>query len=212
MLRPLTGLSMLEKITKDFLTLWVTIEPFSTVVLFAALTARLAQPERRRVARKAIIYSTVILLGSMVVGQALLTAMRISLHSFQVAGGLVLLFFSVQMIFGIAGGGEKTEEGHDMAVFPLAVPSLAGAEAIMASVILTDNNAYSITTQIMTGVVLVLIMAITWGMLLAAEPIFRVLGKNGAAILERVTGMILAALAIELMMNGLGVARWMNAT
>lgn len=202
---------MLEKLTKDFLTLWVTIEPISTVVLFAALTARLGLSERRRVARKAIVYSTCILLASMVVGQALLTAMRISLHSFQVAGGLVLLFFSVQMIFGVASGGEKPEEGHDMAVFPLAVPSLAGAEAIMASVILTDNHVYSIGTQVMTAGILVLIMAITWALLLLAEPILRVIGKNGAAILERVTGMVLAALAIELIMEGLGVARWIKA-
>jgi len=97
-----------------------------------------------------------------------------------------------------------------MAVFPLAVPSLAGAEAIMASVLLTDNNTHPMSTQLMTAAILVIIMGITWALLLLAEPILRVIGKNGAAILERVTGMILAALAVELVMNGLGVARWIS--
>lgn len=202
---------MLDKALNDFLTLWVTIEPLGTVVLFASLSAHLTQMQRRKVALKATIYSTVILLGSIVVGQAILAAMKIQLLSLQVAGGLILFLFALQMIFGFSQESSATpEKGHDIAVFPLAVPSIAGAEAIMAVVLLTDNHVYSIASQMVTACVVILIMSMTYGLMLLAEPILRVIGINGAAILERVTGMILAALAVELIMQALGVQRWLN--
>lgn len=203
---------MFDKALNDFLTVWVTIEPIGTLVLFASLSARLSETERRKVAIKAIIYSTIILLGSIVVGQIILSAMKIQLLSFQVAGGLILLLFALQMIFGFSHAPPETpERGHDIAVFPLAIPSIAGAEAIMVVVLLTDNHIYSISTQIVTAGVVILIMAITYGLMLLAKPILRVIGKNGAAILERITGMILAALAIELIMEAIGVARWIGS-
>lgn len=202
---------MIEKALKDFLTLWVTIEPVGTVVLFASLSVRLSALQRRKVALKAVVYSTLILLASIVVGQVLLTAMQVQLISLQVAGGLILFLFALQMIFGFPQDPSTApEEGHDISVYPLAVPSIAGAEAIMAVVLLTDNHVYSISTQAMTAGVVVLIMAITYGLMLLAEPIVRLIGRNGAAILERVTGMVLAALAIELIMEAIGVARWIS--
>lgn len=201
---------MLDKALKDFLMLWVTVEPIGTLVLFTSLAATLSTQERRRVALKAVTYSTIILLGSIVLGQAILSAMKIQLLSLQVAGGLVLFLFSVQMIFGFSHGPTSPESGHDMAVFPLAVPSIAGAEAVMAAVVLTDNNIYSTSTQLVTAGIVVLIMAITYGLLLLAEPILRIIGRSGAAILERITGMLLAALAVELIMEALGVKRWLG--
>lgn len=201
---------MLDKALNDFLTLWVTIEPIGTVVLFAALSAHLSQAQRRRVAFKAIVYSTVILLGAIIIGQAILSAMQIRLLSLQVAGGLILFLFALQMIFGFSHEPATPEKGHDIAVFPLAVPSIAGAEAIMAVVLLTDNHVYPIASQVVTSFVVIVIMLITYGLMLLAEPILRVIGNNGAAILERVTGMILAALAIELIMEAIGVQQWIN--
>lgn len=201
---------MIEKALKDLLTVWVTVEPIGTIVLFATLAGRLSTTERRQVALKAIGYSTVILLGSMVVGQAILTAMKIQLVSLQVAGGLILLLFALQMVFGVSPNASAPESGHDIAVFPLAVPSIAGAEAIMAVVLLTDNMTYPVTTQLVTAGVVILVMAMTYGLMLLADPILRVLGRNGAAIVERVMGMLLAALAIELIMEAVGASRWLG--
>ena len=115
---------------------------------------------------------------------------KVQLISLQVAGGLILLLFALQMIFGFSHEPSTPEKGHDMAVFPLAVPSIAGAEAIMAVVLLTDNQVHSISSQIVTACVVICIMSVTYGLMLLAEPILRVIGNNGAAILERVTGMI----------------------
>ena len=202
---------MIDKALSDFLTLWVTIEPIGTVVLFATLSAQLSQTQRRKIAFRAAVYSTVILLGSIVVGQAILSAMKIQLLSLQVAGGLILFLFAMQKIFGFSHEPQAMpEKGHDMAVFPRAVPSSAGAEAIMAVVLLTDNYVYSIASQVVTACVVIVIMSITYGLMLLAEPILQIIGNNGAAILERLTGMILAALAVELIMQAIGIQRWLG--
>lgn len=202
---------MLDKGLNDLLTLWVTIEPIGTVVLFASLSAHLSPTQRRKIAFKAVTYSTIILVGAIVVGQVLLSAMEIQLLSLQVAGGLILFLFAMQMIFGLSHDPIATpEKGHDIAVFPLAVPSIAGAEAIMAVVLLTDNHVHSIASQTVTAGVVIVIMSVTYGLMLLAEPILRVIGQNGAAILERVTGMILAALAVELIMEAIGVQQWLS--
>jgi multiple antibiotic resistance protein len=191
--------------------IWVTIEPVSTAVLFATLTGRLSREEQHRVAFKATTYSAAILLASIVGGQILLSAMNIQLISLQVAGGVILFLFALQVIFGkTASFTEQPEAGRDIAVFPLAIPSIVGAEAIMVVVVLTDYHLYTFTFQALTSLMALLVLLATWGMMLLATRILRVIGQSGAMIIERVNGMILAALAVELVMEALGVARWIN--
>ena len=129
----------------------------------------------------------------------------------QVAGGLILCVFAFQMIFGTVGqapAGEK-EANHDVAVFPMAVPSIAGPGAIMAVIVLTDNHLYSIPVQAGTVGIMLAVLAINYGLVLGADPILRVIGRSGAAILVRVMGIILMALSVELILEALGVERWM---
>jgi len=198
-----------HKLIHDALMIWVTIEPIGSVVLFTALTSGLTIAERRKVAIRATAYSALILLGSIIIGQILLEALHIKLVSLQLAGGIILFLFGVQMIFGQGSAASAdAEAGHDMAVFPLAVPSIVGPEAIMAVVLLTDNRVFSIPTQALTAAVMIAILAITCLLMLLSEPILRVIGKSGASVLERVMGMILTALSVELVMNALGIAGW----
>ena len=123
---------MINKIIYDALMIWVTIEPIGSVALFAALTSGLSPRERRKTAIMATVYSAIILLCSIVVGQIILTAMGIRLISLQIAGGIILFLFGLQMIFGrMAVTFSQPEAGHDIAVFPLAIPSIVGPETIM---------------------------------------------------------------------------------
>jgi multiple antibiotic resistance protein len=202
---------MTKQILRDFLMLWATIDPIGTLALFAGLAAPLAARERRRVALRATLYSAFILIGSIVIGQVILTGLGIRLISLQVAGGIILFLFGLQMIFGggAGSGPGQPEAGHDLAVFPLAVPSIAGPGAIMAAIVLTDNDLYSIPRQAITAGVLLAVLAITCALMLLSGPILRVLGHNGAAVLIRVMGMILAALSVELVMAALGIEKWM---
>lgn len=201
---------MLKKIIHDALMIWVTIEPIGTVVLFAALTSKLSPRERRKTATKAIAYSAIILLGAIVVGQIILTAMGIQLISLQIAGGIILFLFGLQMIFGrMATAFSQSERGHDIAVFPLAIPSIVGPESIMVVILLTDNYLYSITTQAITAGVMLGVLAVTYIFMLLAEPLLRIIGNNGAAILERIMGIILAALSVDLIIDALaGIVQW----
>jgi len=200
---------MLQKIVRDFTMIWTTVDPIGTLALFAGLTASLDRRERRRVARRASIYAAVILVVAVVVGQIVLDAIGIHLLSLQLAGGLILFIFAIQMLLGTHDTPSGSpESGHDLAVFPIAVPSIAGPGAIMAVIILTDNDVYTPAQQAETAVVLLFVLFLNYVMLLLSEPILRIIGRQGASILVRVMGIILAALSVQLVMNALGIGVW----
>ncbi|MBX6325868.1 MAG: MarC family protein [Chthoniobacterales bacterium] len=200
---------MLIKISKDFATLWTTIDPIGNVALFAGLTASLTASERRRTAFKAVLYATLILIGAGTVGQVVLDAIGIHMHSLKVAGGIILFLFGVQMLFGKMDKMERSpEEGRDLAVFPLAVPAIAGPGAMMAVIVLTDNDVYTVPERLETGVVLLVVLFMTCILLLFSEAILRVIGRQGASVLVRVMGLILCSLAVEIVLTALGVGGW----
>ena len=136
---------MLEKIIRDFMTIWTTVDPITNLALFASLTAGMHRSERRRIAWRASLYAAIILVVAVVIGQIVLDAMGIRLRSLQVAGGLILFVFGLQMVFGgMNQPSASLEKGRDLAVFPLAVLAIAGPGAIMAIILLTDNDVYSV--------------------------------------------------------------------
>lgn len=198
---------MTEKLIRDGLILWATIDPIGTMALFSAVTRNLDASARRKTALKATVYSMVILGACIVLGQILLTAMGISLVSFQIAGGVILFIFGLQMVFGtgVASEHPQSEPGHDLAVFPLAVPSIASPGAILAVILLTDNHVYAIPTQIATTAVLLGVLAVSLVLMLGCNMVLRIIGKNGASILVRVMGMLLAALSVEFVMDALAL-------
>ena len=189
--------------------IWTTIDPISTLALFAGLTASLTAAERRGIAQRATLYAAIILVVAVVIGQIVLDAMGIRLLSLKVAGGIILFLFGLQMLFGSASRETGShEKGRDLAVFPLAVPTIAGPGAIMAVILLTDNDVYSVPEQIQTAVVLLVVLGLTYVLLLVSDAILRVIGQQGAAILVRVMGILLAALSVELVLSALGIGPW----
>ncbi len=203
----------LIKISKDFATIWTTIDPIGNVALFAGLTASLTRSERRRTALRASLYAALILVVSVVAGQIILDAVGIHLHSLKVAGGIILFLFGLQMLFGRADADSGSPEaGRDLAVFPLAVPSIAGPGAMMAVILLTDNDVYTVPEQAQTGVVLVVVLVLNYILLLLSDLVLRLIGREGAAILVRVMGVILAALAVEIVLTALAVGSWAAPT
>src|SRR5215467_9063866 len=200
---------LLIKISKDFATIWTTIDPIGNLALFAGLTASLTRAERHWIALRAVIYATIILVVAVVAGQIILDAIGIHMHSLKVAGGVILFLFGVQMLFGKMDKAERTpEEGRDLAVFPLAVPSIAGPGALMAVIVLTDNDVYTVPQQVQTGAVLLVVLFLTYVLLLFSDAILRVIGRQGAAVLVRVMGIILCSLAVEIVLTALRVGDW----
>lgn len=202
---------MIDKIIHDFLIIWATVDPIGTMALFAGLTAKLSTEERRKTACKTILYAALILVGAIVVGQLLLGAMGISLISFQVAGGVILFLFGLQMIFSSGTHEETAEPLHDISVFPLAIPATASPGAILAVILITDNNVYTIQEQIVTSVTMLAVLISTLILLLFSGGIIRIIGNGGASLLTRIMGMILAALSVEFIMEALGIGKWVGS-
>jgi multiple antibiotic resistance protein len=200
---------LLVKISKDFATIWTTIDPIGNVALFSALTASLTSTERHRTALRATIYAAIILVVAVVAGQIILDAIGIHMHSLKVAGGIILFLFGLQMLFGKAESkAASPEAGRDLAVFPLAVPSIAGPGALMAVIVLTDNDVYTVPEQAETAVVLLVVLFLTYVLLLFSDAILRVIGRQGASVLVRVMGIILCSLAVEIVLTALHVGDW----
>ena len=198
---------MSEKFLRDAILLLATIDPLGTLAIFVTVTLGLDRPAKQRAARKAVLYAGAILVGSVIAGQIVLSAMHIRLLSLQVAGGLILFLLGLKMVFG-GHFSSSPEPGHDIAVFPLAVLVIANPGSIMACVLLTDNDTFSISVQLGTTLILVGVLLVTYLLLRLAGPIHHVLGDNGAAILTRVMGILLCALSVELVMVAVGAAGW----
>lgn len=162
--------------------------------------------ERRRIALIAASTAAGILLFFVAAGEPLLRAMGVPLLALQIAGGIVLFLFALTMIFG-----ESKPEGETKllpsiqytAVFPLAVPSIASPGAMMAVVLLTENQSHTVLDQIATAVIMLFVAFITFGLMLVAGTISRIIGDGGANIVSRVMGMIVFSVAAANVLEGI---------
>ena len=196
---------MLEKLFHDLVTLFVVVNPIGVVPLFVAVAGHESARERRRIAGQAIIISAVLLLAFIAVGQIVLEALGIDLASFRIAGGLVLLVIALRMVLAETQTTSDTDASlrGNVAVFPLAMPFIAGPASIMAVVLLTDNNVYTVWQQAETAALLLLVLAFTYACLMGAEFVQRLLGPTGANVVSRIMGLILATLAVQSILTGL---------
>ncbi len=198
----MTGLAI-----RTFLTMLVVIDPIGLVPMFLALAGERNAAEQRRIALRAILVAAGILVSFGLGGAWLLGRLGISLDAFRVAGGLLLFRIAVQMVFASYERETKAEKDEarlrrDISVFPLAIPIIAGPGAIASLMILIgESRVYPIgfiLVLAMTGIVLVLgHMA-----LIVSEPIGRLLGQTGVNVVTRVLGVLLAALAVQYVADG----------
>jgi multiple antibiotic resistance protein len=195
---------MWSQIAADFLMLLVTIDPIGTVALFVPLTVNTPAAQRRVIARRSVAIAGSVLLAFLIAGELVLAHLGIRLLSFQLAGGVILFLFAIQMVFGsgVLATHAASEPGRDIAVFPLAMPGIANPGAITAVVLLTDNHRHSIQEQVVTAIVLVVVLLLTLALLYSANAIHAKLGDTGANVMIRVLGLVLAALAAEQIVAG----------
>ena len=197
---------MFDSLVVQFVVLWAVIDPIGSIPVYLNKTVGLSVEDRHKIARKAVMISAGILIFFLLAGQALLEAMQIPLTAFQIAGGLVLLLFALTMIFGEGKPEQEmrlSSNLNELAVYPLAVPSIASPGAMMAIVLLTDNHRFSLFDQTMTTLIMLSVLLITYFLFLAANRIQRWIGNTGAAVISRVMGLILAAVAINNMLVGI---------
>jgi multiple antibiotic resistance protein len=195
----------------NFITLMVVLDPVGTSAVFAALTPDMDARQRRYTAEKATMLSTLILVVFAFLGAKLLAAMGVSLAAFRIAGGLMLFFLAIDMVFARPSGfrsstaaeNRETEERHDITVFPLAFPLIAGPGA-MTTVVLLMGRANGNPLQVMSVLaVLLTVLVIVLVLLYTASAVRKILGVTGSNVITRVLGIILAALAVQFVLDGL---------
>jgi len=204
---------MLEAYLVAFMAFFATIGPFDVAVLFAALTARTTVAERRRTALRATIISAVILLLFAAFGQSVLHLFGISLAALRASGGILLLLISIDLVFARQSGGTSTtvEENAeartraDISVFPLATPLIAGPGTIGAAIVLVAAaaNDGDVAKIAVTVAALLSVLALTLISMLAATGVQRLLGVTGVHVLSRIFGVLLAALAVQFIFDGI---------
>lgn len=192
-----------------FIFLFAVVDPIGSIPVFIAATVGFNEREKRNVAFKAILVSALILLFFIAVGELILDAINIPLAAFQIAGGLVLLLFSLSMIFGESKPESEIKtikNTTEIAVFPMAIPSIASPGAMLAVVLLTKNSEYSIWEQIQSSLILLAVLAVVLLLLLLASKVHKIIGDAGASIISRVMGLILSAVAIDNIIEGIKVS------
>lgn len=196
---------MWEELVKVAVTLFVVIDPMGTLPLYLSITRDSTEILRRRIARRAIIVSFGVLVGFLFAGGALLSGLGIEIPSFRIAGGIVMFIFALQMVFDTQNRHKEgsPEEGHDMAVYPLAIPAISGPGSMMTVVLLAEQYGSSLLMNLAIAGIIGLILFATWLMLRYAGVIQSLIGSTGASIISRVMGLILAAMAIQTVLTGI---------
>lgn len=191
-------------------TFFATIGPADLVLVFAALTHKNSPAQRRALALRGTLIATAILLFFAVFGEAMLRLFGITLPALRIAGGVLLLLISIDMVFARHSGGTGTtpeEENEaqgreDISVFPLATPLIAGPGAISAVILLTTGTGgFNLEWLFVVGALLA-ILVLCYLAMLAAMPLQRLLGITGLAVVSRVVGVLLAALAVQFLLDG----------
>ena len=200
---------MLEFVFNSFVTLLVVVDPPGLAPIFAALTRGYPEKRKRETAIRATVIGATILLVFALVGTALLEALGIGLAAFRIAGGVLLFLLALDMIFASSTGlrsktvREQEEESYqqDVSVFPLAIPLLAGPGSITTVLLYTGER--SATELALFVAVLLSVVLLTLAALLLTPRIMRLLGETGANVLSRVLGVLLAALGVQFVLDGI---------
>jgi multiple antibiotic resistance protein len=199
-----------ELFLSAFVTFFVVIDPPGCAPIYAGLTKGASPQQARSMALRATMIASIILLIFALFGQELLGALHIELNSFRIAGGLMLFFIAFDMVFEKRTQrreerAEKiaaTPEIEDVSVFPMAMPMLAGPGAI-AAVMLLMNEAEGLAQSLEVLAALAAVLVITAAALVAAGPLIRLLGDKVEAVITRLLGVLLAALAAQYVIDGL---------
>ncbi|WP_101068061.1 MarC family protein [Roseovarius salinarum] len=193
-----------------FVTLFVIIDPIGMTPIFVALTQGMTAARRRAIALRACITSVLILIVFTAFGEAVLDFVGISMPAFRIAGGILLFLTALDMLFerrtkrrqGQADQAEEEDDGDDPSVFPLAVPLIAGPGAITSVILLAGQKpgleGMAWVMGVMAGVIAIVLL-----LFLAAGLLERALGRTGINVVTRILGMLLAALAVQFVLDGL---------
>jgi len=203
---------MFDYLLNAVVTLFVTIDPPGLAPVFIVLTAGATRSERRSIALRASIIAGAVLVGFALVGEPLIGFLGISLPAFRISGGLLLFVIAFEMVFGrrderksaTAQSSLNRDDLRHVAVFPLAIPLITGPGAISATILLASRapNAWGVLGLL---VIIALLIGACTIVFLGANRLERALGDTGRIVVSRLLGLLLAALAVQFVADGIAV-------
>jgi len=190
-----------------FIAIFAIVDPMGNIPIFYTITQRFSRAERIRIAKKAVIAATITLVVFALIGQYIFTLFSITIPAFRIAGGLLLFRVAFNMLYGVTPGTKSTEKEKEetleremLGVVPLGIPLLAGPGAI--STVMLYNSQGSFVNTIVIFISIFATLSITYVLLLNVDRIFNRLGQVGSLAISRIMGIILAAIAVQFLING----------
>jgi multiple antibiotic resistance protein len=204
---------MIELYLSALVTFFVVIDPPGCAPIYAGLTNGATTAQRRSMAIRAVVVAAIILFVFAAVGEAMLKALGVSLSAFRIAGGIMLFLIALEMVFekrterreDRAAKIAQTPEVEDVSIFPMAMPMIAGPGSI-ASVMLMMSRNHGLEKVAAVLAALATILALTLVALLAAGPLMRLLGARIEAVITRILGVLLGALAVQFVIDGIRIS------
>lgn len=197
-------------LAKTFITFFTVIDPLGLVPVALVILANNTPKERGKIITRAVIISALVIFVFALLGKFLIESLGIGLYAFNIAGGVLLFLIALDMLFGRTPGTRETpiEEkeaisSSDVSVFPLAIPMIAGPGTIATTILFTDNASGNNMSIFILAVVLILILFIAWIVMIKSSVIMKVIGRTGILVFSRILGIILAALAVQYVLNGI---------
>ncbi len=197
-------------ITKTFITFFTVIDPLGLVPVVLVILANNNPEERKKIITRAVIIGALVIFTFALLGKLLIESLGIGLYAFNIAGGVLLFLIALDMLFGRTPGTRETpvEEkeaisSSDVSVFPLAIPMIAGPGTIATTILFTDHATGNNMSILILAVVIILILFISWIVMIKSSLIMKLIGRTGILVFSRILGVILAALAVQYILNGI---------
>lgn len=200
-----------DSILNAFFTLFVTIDPVGLAPIFIGITVGMSTAQRKSVAMRASVIALGLMVLFLLAGQIILDTLGITIHAFRIAGGLLLFYTAFEMVFGARQERkEKTTEAaisqdqlENLAVFPLALPLIAGPGAISATILLSTQFESSWEWRGVLFLVIAFVILLVYIAFIASELLSKHLGNTGRMIMTRLLGVLLAALSVQFVIDGI---------
>jgi multiple antibiotic resistance protein len=190
-----------------FVTLLVVVDPPGVVPIYVGLTKDETPAQRRAILIRAVLVALGVALFFLVAGRAVLSYLGVTVHAFSISGGILLFIAAMPMLFGRRGGLQapepKEQGGEDISIFPLAMPLLSGPGTIATILLLTSQAGSDVRRLVAIGLAIAFVFLVSFILLTLGARLIRLVGEGGVHIATRVMGIVLAALAVQYVLNGL---------
>jgi multiple antibiotic resistance protein len=191
------SLDFISELTRAILALFIIVDPIGNIPIFVSLTEKITEAQRKKTFNTAILVAFVLLLVFSFTGQGIFTIFGISINSFEVAGGILLLIIAVRILISGFHESTESESPESLGAVPIAMPLLVGPGAITTTILNLQDYGTAISI-----LAVIIVLTITWVILRFINGIYQIIGKTGSLVIARVMALLIAAIAVQYILSG----------